>query len=119
MLKNHCLAKSISDAAWSEFFRQVSYKANWYGKEIRKSDRFEPTSKTCSVCDYYFEGLTLATREWECPCCGTRHDRDLNAARNILNKSVGVDTELQAWRGCKTLEDTYSRAVPDEASMDL
>ena len=111
MMANHCLAKSISDVAWSEFFRQLAYKAAWYGKEIRRVDRFEPTSKTCSVCGYYYKDLTLDLREWECPCCGAEHDRDRNAAINILNKSVRVGTELQTWSGCKTLETEKSEAV--------
>jgi putative transposase len=118
MVKNHCMAKSISDAAWSEFFRQITYKCNWYGKELRKTDRFEPTTKTCSVCGYCNNDLTLVIREWNCPCCGAHHDRDENAAVNILNKStsVRVDTELQTWRGCKT-SGKQTEAIPYEASM--
>ena len=103
----------------SSLIRQLAYKAAWYGKEIRKVDRFEPTSKTCSVCGYYYKDLTLDIREWTCPCCGIEHDRDENAAINILNKSVRVETELQAWSGCKTLETEKTEAVCDEASRGL
>lgn len=115
MVKNHCLAKSISDASWSEFFRQLEYKTKWYGKELKKVGRFEPTSKTCSVCGYYQKEMPLSIREWTCPCCGTAHDRDINAAKNILKQSAGVEAELQTQRGCKTLETAKSKAVLDEA----
>ena len=116
MLKNHSLAKSISDTAWAELFRQIQYKTSWYGKEFRKAPRFEPTSKTCSVCGYYYKGMTLDVREWNCPCCGTHHDRDGNASVNILNKSARVVAELQTWRECKPSGDFYLEAIPCEAS---
>ncbi len=83
MLKNHCLAKSISDVSWSEFFRQLEYKAEWYGKTVLKIGRFEPSTKICSVCGYYNHKMTLSVREWECPDCKAVHDRDINAALNI------------------------------------
>jgi len=118
MVQNHCLAKSIHDASWAEFFRQISYKSTWYGKEIRKVGRFEPTSKTCNVCGFYYKDMTLEVREWECPCCGTKHDRDGNAAKNILKQSAGVEAELQTWRGCKTL-GIQTEAVPSEVSRVL
>jgi putative transposase len=84
MLKNHCLAKAISDVGWGEFTRQLEYKAKWYGRTITKIDRWYPSSKTCSDCGHILETLTLDVREWVCPCCGTWHDRDINAAQNIL-----------------------------------
>src|SRR5438876_11802694 len=84
MLKNHCLAKAISDVGWGEFTRQLEYKAKWYGRTIIKIDRWYPSSKTCSDCGHVLETLTLDVREWVCPCCGMWHDRDINAARNIL-----------------------------------
>lgn len=62
MLKNHKLAKGIQDVSWSEFFNQLTYKRQWYGKELRKVDRFESTSKTCSVCDYVKQDMTLSDR---------------------------------------------------------
>jgi putative transposase len=110
MLKNRNLAKSISDVSWFEFFRQLEYKSKWYGKEIRKVNRFEPTSKICSNCGYYYKNLTLDIREWTCPICKMEHDRDINASKNIL--SVGINTELQTWRECKTSK--ISEAVSDE-----
>lgn len=83
MLKNHHLANSIQSAAWSEFVRQLEYKAELYGKNVIYIGRFEPSSKTCSKCGYINSELTLATREWTCPQCGEHHDRDVNAAINI------------------------------------
>ena len=89
MLRNHRLAKSISDASWSEFFRQLAYKTELYGGELLKVDTFYPSSQTCSVCGYQ-NPLTknLSVREWDCPACGTHHDRDVNAAKNILRKAL-------------------------------
>ncbi len=88
MLKNHKLAKAISDVGWSEFARQLEYKAKWYGRTIIRIDRFYPSSKTCSACGHTLEELTLDVREWGCPACGVWHDRDINAACNIL--AVGL-----------------------------
>ena len=85
MIKNHCLAQSISDASWGEFVRQLEYKAYWYGKNILKIGRFEPSSKTCSHCGAINHDLTLKDREWTCSVCGTKHDRDINAGINIKN----------------------------------
>ena len=83
MLKNHHLANSIQSAAWSEFVRQLEYKAELYGKNIVFIGRFEPSSKTCSKCGCVNSELTLSVREWTCPQCGEYHDRDINAAINI------------------------------------
>lgn len=88
MVRNRKLAKSISDASWSEFFRQLNYKCSWYGKTLIKIDRFYPSSKTCGSCGYKIPSLALDIREWECPCCKTPHDRDKNAASNILQKGI-------------------------------
>lgn len=101
MIRNHCLAQSISDVGWSEFIRKLTYKAEWYGKTILRIGRFESSSKFCNVCGYKNDDLTLDIREWECPDCKTLHDRDINASFNIkkiaLNNSNTVGT---AGRAC-------------------
>ena len=83
MMKNKHLSNSIQSAAWSEFVRQLKYKGDWYGKNVIFIGRFEPSSKTCSKCGYVKSDLQLNEREWVCPKCGEKHDRDVNAAINI------------------------------------
>ena len=83
MLKNHSLAQSISNAAWSELFSQLKYKAEWYGREYVELDRFFPSSKLCSACGHLLVKLPLSVREWDCPNCQASHDRDTNAALNL------------------------------------
>jgi putative transposase len=116
MQKNHKLAKSISDAAWSEFFRQLQYKSSWYGKTLLKVGRFEPTSKTCHICGYYKKDMTLADRIWACPQCGTVLDRDENAAINILNKAVDANTAQQTPGVSKTNEALAEFALLHDVS---
>lgn len=93
MVKNHNLAKSISDCSWSEFFRMLTYKAENLGKTVLKIGRFDPSSKICSVCGYHNSELVLKDREWVCPGCGSVHDRDINAAINI-KKFALIDQNL-------------------------
>lgn len=88
MLKNHHLAKSISDCSWSSFVNMLQYKAEWHGRIISKIDTFYPSSRTCSSCGFKLDVLTLDTREWTCPSCGITHDRDINAANNILKEGL-------------------------------
>jgi putative transposase len=88
MLKNHCLAKAISDVGWGELVRQLEYKAKWYGRTMVRIDRFEPSFKTCHDCGHVLETLTLDIREWVCPQCGVWHDRDINAAQH--REAVGL-----------------------------
>ena len=83
MMKNHCLAKSIADSSWGDFFRKLQYKADWYGRDILEIDRWFPSSKKCSCCGHINNGLKLSDRTWECPSCKEVLDRDVNAAKNI------------------------------------
>lgn len=88
LLKNHKLAKSISDVSWSMFISMLNYKCDWYNKQLVKVDRFFPSTKTCNVCGYVNQDLTLKDRNWICPNCNTNLDRDINAAINILNEGL-------------------------------
>lgn len=107
MMKNGKLAKSVSDAGWSEFSRMLIYKADWYGKNLNYIDRFFPSSKTCSTCGNIFKELKLSDRQWDCEKCGTHHDRDENAANNIKNfgmnahPSAANEVQKNERIGCK------------------
>jgi putative transposase len=90
MQKNRCLSKSISDAGWSEFRRQLEYKAQWYGRTLIGIDRWYPSSKRCSDCGHTIARMSLKVRTWTCPECRAIHDRDVNAARNVLAAGLAV-----------------------------
>jgi putative transposase len=90
MVQNHCLAKAISDVGWGEFVRQLEYKACWYGRTLVKIDKFYPSSKRCHDCGHILDSLSLEIRHWVCPECGVAHDRDINAAKNVLAAGLAV-----------------------------
>jgi putative transposase len=90
MIKNHKLSKHIADASWSNFITLLAYKAEWNDKQIVKIDRFFPSSKTCNCCGYINQNLKLDVREWTCPSCHAKLDRDLNASKNILNEGYKI-----------------------------
>lgn len=92
MLKNHYVAYSISDVRWSQLLNFIQYKCLWYGKEFRQVDQFYASSKICSCCGTLHNDIvnSLKVREWTCPDCGTHHDRDVNAAKNVLNKALSM-----------------------------
>ena len=90
MQKNRCLAKSIGDAGWAQFVRQLEYKGRWYGREFVRVDRWYPSSKRCHICGYVSPKLPLNVRHWSCPQCNAGHDRDINAAHNVLAAGLAV-----------------------------
>jgi putative transposase len=90
MVRNRRLARAISDCGWGEFRRQLEYKCERYGRDLIVVSRWYPSSKTCSACGHLLASLSLRTRHWTCPSCGARHDRDINAAKNILAAGPAV-----------------------------
>ncbi|MEU5791545.1 RNA-guided endonuclease TnpB family protein [Micromonospora purpureochromogenes] len=118
MMRNHCLARAISDAAWSALRMMLEYKTRWYGRNLVVVDRWLPSSKLCSACGKLAESMPLYVREWICPC-GAIHDRDLNAAKNILaagladSNACGVDVRPQGNppRGRSTVKQELLRAT--------
>lgn len=108
MQRNRHLAQAVGDASFGMFLTMLAYKCRWYGVNLVRIDRFAPSSKTCGTCGHVYKGLKLSDRSWICPACGTHHDRDLNAARNI--KDFGLKA-LPTERGdvkpvdCPTVDD--------------
>ena len=112
MMKNHCLANSISKQSWAKFANQLEYKCKWHGRNLVKIDRWFPSSKMCSVCGKVNPDLKLSDRVYICDCGAPPIDRDLNAAINI--KFVGVKATQQSGRGHKTDRNIISSAIPVE-----
>jgi putative transposase len=90
MVRNHRVAKAIADCGWGTFRDMLEYKAARYGRRVIVIDRWFPSSKMCSACGHVLAELGLKIRTWQCPSCGTRHDRDINAAKNILAAGLAV-----------------------------
>jgi putative transposase len=112
MVKHPTLSKAISDVGWSEFVSQLEYKANWYGRTLVKIDKWYPSSKRCFECGHLLNSLPLDVRQWDCPECGTHHDRDINAANNILAVGLTVNACGEAVRpgAVKTKPGTSRRS---------
>lgn len=111
MVRNHKLAQSISDVSWSKFVGMLKYKSEWNERELVQINRFYPSSKSCSECNYINEGLTLKDREWTCPSCNTHHDRDINAAKNIIKQGINILS------GCGLQSDVKQKS-PEALSKD-
>jgi putative transposase len=94
MVKNHKLAQAISDVSWGSLVSMLKYKAMWHNRQIVQIDRFYPSSKTCSDCGHIMSSMDLSIREWCCPSCGSQHDRDVNAAKNILQQGLNIMSGL-------------------------
>jgi putative transposase len=92
LVRNRRLARAISCTGWAEFRSMLEYKARRHGRTVVAVDRWYPSSKTCSACGHLLAELSLSTRTWQCPSCGTRHDRDVNAAKNILAAGLAAGT---------------------------
>jgi putative transposase len=112
MVQNPHLAKAISDVGWAVLMQCLDYKARWYGRIFTRIDRFYPSSKRCSGCGHVVEALPLEVRSWECPECQTSHDRDINAAKNILAAGLAVSAcgEVVRPQRAKVLRGTPQRS---------
>ncbi len=98
MVKHPTLARAIHDVGWGEFLRQLTYKAEWYGRTLVAIDKWYPSSKRCSNCGHVLGSLSLDIRQWTCPECGAVHDRDVNAAKNVLAAGLAVSACGEAVR---------------------
>ena len=114
LVRNRRLAQAISDASWSELIRQLEYKAAWYGRTLVKIDKWYPSTKRCSDCGHVLESLPLSVRQWTCPECGIHHDRDVNAAKNVLAVGLTVNACGEAIRPGRA---TPASARPSEAGI--
>lgn len=121
MVRNHKLAKSISDAGWGQFIAFTEYKGAWYGAHLEKIDRFYASTKICSECGTKNQDLTLSDRTWVCQSCGVVHDRDVNAAINIQNQTTVGTTGINACgdhvRRASANEEKFARSLKQEAPL--
>lgn len=124
MVKNHKLATAIQDASFGTIANMLQYKCAWYGRQLIKVDRFYPSSKTCSCCGHVLDNLSLDIREWTCPECGIHHDRDVNAAKNILNEGLNlldnIGQELPESKPVEnpTMDDRLTIVLKSSGSMN-
>ena len=119
MIRNHHLAQAISDVGFYEFRRQLAYKGQWHGCEVILADRFFPSSKVCHVCGHKYDELTLKVREWDCPICGTHHDRDLNAAINLESLVPTTASSAESNACGEDVRPEINQADLDEAGTEL
>ncbi len=117
MVRNHSLAKHISDAGWGELVRQLEYKATWYGRTFVAIDRWYPSSKRCSHCGHVVSSLPLDMRHWDCPECGVRHDRDVNAAINIASVGQTVFSGGEAVRPGRRKSQRHTSGKPESHAL--
>lgn len=110
MVRNHNLAKAISDCGWGMFCTMLKYKSEQDGKVYLEVDRFFPSSKTCNNCLHVVDKMSLDIRQWQCPKCEEKHDRDINAARNIRDEALRI---LAVGRIATASGDNVRRAVGD------
>ena len=113
MMKNHCLAKSISDVSWSEIFRQLEYKSKYYGRIFHQVNTFYASSKLCSNCGYKYQSLSLKIRKWTCPQCGQQHNRDVNAAINIREQGLRDLEKVGLWNIIPDQKHVEALSAPD------
>jgi putative transposase len=114
LVRNRRMAQAISDASWSELIRQLEYKAAWYGRTLVKIDKWYPSSKRCGDCGHVLESLPLSVRQWTCPACSVLHDRDVNAAKNVLAAGLAVNACGEAIRPGRAMP---ASARPGEAGI--
>jgi transposase len=123
MVKNHKLAQAISDVSWGSLVSMLKYKAAWHDRQIVQIDRWFPSSKTCSSCNYIMQDMNLSIREWVCPSCGEVHNRDVNAAKNILrqglNQMSGLGTKSDSKQKPKEAPVMLVGSMSSEASCSL
>jgi len=110
------LAKPVSDSGFGTFVRYLEYKADWYGRQLIKVDRFYPSSKLCNVCGYKHNELKLSDRYWQCPICGTYHDRDINASINLYK--VGLERPDFKPVEHALVDDRIPFGIPKKPSCD-
>ena len=116
MMKNHMLARSIADCSWGELLRQLKYKTEWNDRSFVVIDKFFPSSKTCNNCKFVNQGLTLDDREWNCPSCGAKLNRDLNASENILEQGLLILRNSDCGTQAES-KQKHGEALPVAASL--